>query len=99
MMNELTILNGEIEKVFRDLVDLDLRISKATGRSIGFTNIHALKHELANNARRVFCLSIQELAYNDVMNKNMSISAVAKKYARSPSTIRRWLDKVREERS
>lgn len=99
MMNELTILNGEIEKVFRDLVDLDLRISKATGRSIGFANIRDMKHELANNARRVFCLSIEERAYNDVMHKSMRISDVAKKYARSPSTIRRWLDKVQEERS
>jgi hypothetical protein len=64
-MNELTILNGEIDRVFRDLVDLDLRISKATGRSIGFANIRDMKHELANNARRVFCMSIEELAYNE----------------------------------
>jgi transposase len=58
-----------------------------------------MKHELANNARRLFCLSIEELAYNDVINKNEKITDVAKKYARSPSTIRRWLDKVQEGRS
>jgi hypothetical protein len=97
-MNEQTLLNGQIDKVFADLIDLDLRISKATGRSIGFQNIKDMKHELANNARRFFCLSIEELAYNDVMNGKLSIREAAKKYARSPSTIRRWLDKVQEER-
>ena len=98
-MNELTILNGEIDRVFRDLVDLDLRISKATGRSIGFANIRDMKHRLANNARRIYCMSIEERAYNDVMHNNMRIADVAKKYARSPSTIRRWMDKVQEDLS
>ena len=98
-MNEQTILNGEIDRVFADLVDLDVRISKATGRSIGFQNIKDLKHELGNNARRFFCLSIEELAYNDVMNGKLSIKQTAHKYARSPSTIRRWLDKIQEARA
>jgi hypothetical protein len=53
-MNEQSLLNGQIDKVFADLIDLDLRISKATGRSIGFQNIKNLKHELGNNARRFF---------------------------------------------
>ena len=98
-MNEQTILNGEIDRLFNDLVSLDLRISKATGRSIGFQNIKDMKHELGNNARRYFCMSIEEHAHNDVMNGRLSIRETAKKYARSPSTIRRWLDKVQEERA
>lgn len=98
-MNELTLLLGQIDRAFADIVDLDIRISKATGRSIGFSNIKDMKHELANNARRYFSLSIEELAYNDVMNGRLTIREAAKKYARSPSTIRRWLDKVTEARS
>ena len=39
-MNEQTILNGEIDRLFNDLVSLDLRISKATGRSIGIPEHH-----------------------------------------------------------
>jgi len=97
-MNEQTILNSEIDRLFNDLVALDLRISKATGRSIGFQNIKDMKHELGNNARRFFSMSIEEHAYYEVMTGKLSIKQAALKYARSPSTIRRWLDKVQEDR-
>jgi len=89
-------LNDRIDAAIRELITIDLEIVKATGKSVGFTELRDLKHGLKANAARIHGLSIEERAYHDVMSRSMKISDVALKYARSPSTIRRWLDKVQE---
>jgi DNA repair ATPase RecN len=89
-------LNDRIDAAIRELITIDMEIVKATGKSVGFTELRDLKQGLKANAARIHGLSIEERAYNDVMNRSMKINEVARKYARSPSTIRRWLDKVQE---
>jgi hypothetical protein len=84
-MDEQQVIFNELRDAFQKVVELDHRISRATGRSVGYRNIADMHIEMQNNARRLFCLSIEELAYNDVINKNEKITDVAKKYARSPS--------------
>lgn len=98
-MHELSILNGQIDRLINDLVDLDMRLAKRTGRvSIGFKALKEMKIELSNNARRaIFTPEVSQRdldIYDAVCNKNCNIGEAASKFGVSRSTVRRAMDRV-----
>lgn len=100
-MNELSLLHGQIDRLISDLVDLDMKLAKATGNvSVGFAAIKEMKMNLANNARKaVFSPKVttrDRMIHNSVVSCGKSIKATAKEYGVSTTTVRRALDRVTE---
>lgn len=100
-MNELSLLHGQIDRLISDLVDLDMKLAKATGNvSVGFSAIKDIKMNLANNARKaVFSPKVttrDRMIHNSVVTCGHSIKATAKEYGVSQSTVRRAMDRVTE---
>ena len=99
MNTTLEIVEAQIERVIRDLVDLDMRIAQSSGNvSVGMTKLRDISDTLkANAARAVHCPKVtdRERTIHDlVVRSGESIKSVAAKFGCSPSTVRRYLDKV-----
>lgn len=98
-MTELNLLLGQIDKVFGDLVDLDVRIAQRTGNvSIGMSTLRDLKDELSNNARKALLapkVSDLDLAiHKAVVEENCSIQDVADRFGVGRSKVRAAMDRV-----
>lgn len=99
MSTELDIIENNIDRLMKDIVEIDMRIAKASGNvSVGFRAIKEMSQTLkANAAKAIFSPKVtqRERAISKAaMSSGRTIKSVAKDYGVSPSTVRRAMDKV-----
>ncbi len=103
MSKALELVESQIERVIKDLLDLDYPIAQSSGNvSIGLTKLRDLSDTLkANAAKAVFAPKVTDLeikVHDLVVSKGEKIANVAGMYGISKTTVRRYLDKVTEVR-
>ena len=101
MSTELNIIENNINRLMCDLVEIDMRIAKASGNvSVGFAAIRNMSDTLkANAAKAIFSPTVTDrdrAIHKAVCSSGRTIKSVAKDYGCSPSTVRRSMDKVTE---
>ena len=101
MSTELDILENSIDRLMKDIVEIDMRIARHSGNvSVGFTAIKEMSQNLkANAAKAIFSPKVtsRDVAiHKAVCSSGRTIKSVAKDYGCSPSTVRRSMDKVTE---
>lgn len=101
MSTELDIIENNIDRLMKDIVEIDMRIAKASGNvSVGFRAIKEMSQTLkANAAKAVHSPKVSNEArtmHDMVVSKGWSIKNTAKHFGCSVSTVRRNMDKVTE---
>ena len=101
MSTELDIIENNIDRLMKDIVEIDMRIAKASGNvSVGFRAIKEMSQTLkANAAKAVHSPKVPQrdrAIHKAVCSSGRTIKSVAKDYGVSPSTVRRSMDKVTE---
>lgn len=100
-MSAINIIENNIDRVIKDLAELDVRIATGSGNvSVGMTQLREMSDTLkANAAKAVYAPKVTSRdlkVYDAVMNQGHSISYTGNKFCCSPSTVRRILDRVQD---